>query len=65
VVLSMFDGMGGCWQALKDLGIPVKKGYSCEIVRRQLLFNYFVHTMWTLINLLPASFNVAFCCRFK
>lgn len=37
VVLSMFDGMGGCWQALKDLGIPVKKGYSCEIVRRQLL----------------------------
>ncbi|GAQ81458.1 S-adenosyl-L-methionine-dependent methyltransferases superfamily protein [Klebsormidium nitens] len=31
VVVSMFDGMGGCWQALKALGIPVKKGYSCEI----------------------------------
>jgi hypothetical protein len=31
VVLSLFDGLGGIWQALTVLGIPFS-GYSSELV---------------------------------
>ena len=31
VVLSLFDGLGGIWQALTNLGIPFS-GYSSEVV---------------------------------
>lgn len=30
-VLSLFDGMGGCWITLKELGIKWDKGYSSEV----------------------------------
>lgn len=30
-VLSLFDGMGGSWIALRELGIKVDKGYSSEV----------------------------------
>lgn len=30
VVLSLFDGLGGIWQALTNLGIPFS-GYSSEV----------------------------------
>ena len=33
VVLSLFDGLGGIWQALTELGIPFR-GYSSEIVSK-------------------------------
>lgn len=33
VVLSLFDGIGGIWQALNRLGIPFI-GYSSEVVSR-------------------------------
>lgn len=33
VVLSLFDGIGGIWQALTRLGIPFI-GYSSEVVSR-------------------------------
>ena len=31
IVLSLFDGMACCYQALKDLGIPVTKYYASEV----------------------------------
>ena len=31
VVLSLFDGLGGIWQALTNLGVPFS-GYSSEVV---------------------------------
>lgn len=42
-VLSLFDGMGCGWIALKELGIPVGKGYSSEIDKfaiRQVKMNF-------------------------
>lgn len=36
VVLSLFDGLGGIWQALTNLGIPFS-GYSSEVVRMKPL----------------------------
>lgn len=37
VVLSLFDGLGGIWQALTKLGIPFS-GYSSEVVSRKPTF---------------------------
>lgn len=42
-VLSLFDGMGCGWIALKELGIPVGKGYSSEVDKfavRQVKMNF-------------------------
>lgn len=42
-VLSLFDGMGCGWIALKELGIPVGKGYSSEVDKfaiRQVSMNF-------------------------
>lgn len=42
-VLSLFDGMGCGWIALKELGIPVSKGYSSEVDKfaiRQVKMNF-------------------------
>lgn len=38
VVLSLFDGLGGIWQALTNLGIPFI-GYSSEVVSIKLTFH--------------------------
>lgn len=35
-VLSLFDGISGCQLALKELGIPVKQYFSCEIDRNAI-----------------------------
>lgn len=35
-VLSLFDGMGGSWIALRELGIKVDKGYSSEVDRHAI-----------------------------
>lgn len=37
VVLSLFDGLGGIWQALTNLGIPFR-GYSSEVVSGERTF---------------------------
>lgn len=34
VVLSLFDGLGGIWQSLTNLGIPFR-GYSSEVVSKK------------------------------
>lgn len=42
-VLSLFDGMGCGWISLKELGIPVGKGYSSEVDKfaiRQVKMNF-------------------------
>lgn len=42
-VLSLFDGMGCGWIALKELGVPVGKGYSSEVDKfaiRQVSMNF-------------------------
>jgi len=37
VVLSVFDGLRGIWQALTNLGIPFS-GYSSEVVSAKFTF---------------------------
>lgn len=39
VVLSLFDGLGGIWEALTNLGIPFN-GYSSEVVSTKPTFQH-------------------------
>lgn len=42
-VLSLFDGMGGVWEVLQDMGIPIKKAYSSEIDKFANIANHHAH----------------------
>ena len=77
VVLSLFDGLGGIWQALTILGIPFS-GYSSEVVSKnkdlkikllQILFQLEFLTLLKifavgeLLNMSESLLGNLFCCR--